>query len=540
MSSLVRRIGWLAPLLIVLATAGIIIARLTAERFDFAIANIVTLICGFVICVTVASTWLRISRASVRFKLAIIAVPFVAAAVALLFYQPIGVDSELVPRFRPRWQQSATVVISEAKPLDEKTADLEPAAVLSSSLNDYPGFLGADRRATVTHIKLADPTTWDSKSPQLLWKQAIGAGWSAFSVAGNIAVTLEQSDEAECLRAYELSTGKRLWDYQWPSRHATSLGGVGPRSTPTIAEGVVFAQGANGILVAVKLQNGEKLWEIDLLQIAGITREQAEKDVAWGRSSSPLFVAGKVVVPLGGATDAKPVSLICLEYLTGKELWRSGNSQVSYASPTLLTLLGTEQIVSVNETSVSGHRIEDGTLLWDYPWPGASNGAANVSQPVAVSDESLLLSKAYGGGAALLKLSKDSAETWKCEKIWANNAVLKTKFTNVVLHAGYAFGLSDGILECVDLATGERKWKAKRYRHGQIMLVGEYLLIVAEDGNVAIAKADPNEFKELYKFQALEGMTWNNPALARDLLLVRNGEQAACYRLPLEVPSSAP
>jgi len=342
------------------------------------------------------------------------------------------------------------------------------------------------------------------------------------------------------LRASELSTGKKICEYQWPSRHATSLGGVGPRSTPTIAEGIVFAQGATGMLVAVKLQNGEKLWEADLLQIAGITREQAEKDVAWGRSSSPLFVEGKVVVPLGGATDNKPVSLISFEALTGKEVWRSGYSQVSYASPALLKLLGTEQIVSVNETSVSGHRIEDGKLLWDYPWPGASNGAANVSQPVAVSNELLLLSKAYGGGATLLKLSKDSSEAWKCEKVCANNGVLKTKFTNVVLHAGCAFGLSDGILECVDLATGERKWKAKRYRHGQIMLVGEYLLIVAEDGNVAFAKADPNEFKEIYKFQALEGMTWNNPALAGDLLLVRNSEQAACYRLPLEVPSSVP
>jgi len=532
------KIGRLAPALMLLSVIVMVVARATASYFDFAVANIITVICGLTFYVTALMLWLRVGRASRRLKTAVVFAPLGLIFVGLCFYEPLGLDSELVPRFRYRWGSDPLVQAEK-----NKESVREPESALSPSisqgldksqgLNDYAGFLGSDRSATIKHASFSDPSSWTESTPQLLWKRKIGAGWSAFSVVGEVAVTLEQRDDYETLQAYALKTGEPLWKNEWKARHTTSLGGLGPRSTPVIANGIVYAQGANGYFIAAKLDSGEKVWDKSLLDCVGVELSQAESEVAWGRSSSPLVVENKVIIPLGGAAD-KIATLICFDAQTGEEKWRTGREQVSYASPTLMNLQQTPQIVSVNNDTVSSHRLEDGAELWRTDWPGSSSGPANVSQPVAVDDQRVLLSKAYGSGAKMLKVTGSSDGTWKVEELWKNSSVLKTKFTNVVIHEGYAYGLSDGILECVDLGDGQRKWKSKRYRHGQIMLVGQHLLIVAEDGSVAIGVANPESFEELYRFQAIEGMTWNNAALAGNLLLVRNGEQAACYRLPMQ------
>jgi len=526
------KIGWLAPSLMLLSVAVFLAARATASQFDFAVANIITLVCGLVFYMTALMLWLRVGRASRNLKMAVVLAPLGLMIVGLCFYKPLGLDSELVPRFRYRWAPDPLVQVEKNKESAGESEN-EPLPSISQGLNDYAGFLGGDRSATIKQASFSDPASWTESTPQLLWKRKIGAGWSAFSVVGEIAVTLEQREDDETLQAYALKTGEPLWKIEWESRHTTSLGGLGPRSTPVIANGIVYAQGANGYLIAAKLDRGEKVWDKSLLDCVGVELSQAEREVAWGRSSSPLVVRDKVIIPLGGAGD-KLATLICFDAQTGEEKWRTGREQVSYASPTLMTLSQTPQIVSVNNNSVSAHRLEDGTELWRTDWPGSSSGPANVSQPVAVDGQRILLSKAYGSGAKMLKVTGSSEGIWKVEELWKNSSVLKTKFTNVVIHEGYAYGLSDGILECVDLADGKRMWKSKRYRHGQIMLVGQHLLIMAEDGSVAIGIANPESFEELYRFQAIEGMTWNNPALAGNLLLVRNGEQAACYRLPMQ------
>lgn len=531
------KIGWLAPSLMLLSVIVFGAARATASHFDFAVANVITLICGLVFYITALMLWLRVGRTPRKWKTAVVLAPLGLIIVGWCFYEPLGLDSELVPRFRYRWAPDP-LDPSNKKNESARESESEPALWSSQGVNDYAGFLGSDRSATIKHANFSDPASWTESTPQLLWKRKIGAGWSAFSVVGEIAVTLEQRDDYETLQAYALKTGEPLWKNEWKARHTTSLGGLGPRSTPAIANGIVYAQGANGYFIAAKLDSGEKVWDKSLLDCAGVELSQAEREVAWGRSSSPLVVKDKVIIPLGGAAD-KVATLICFDAQTGEEKWRTGKEQVSYASPTLMTLNQTPQIVSVNNDTVSAHRLEDGTELWRIDWPGSSSGPANVSQPVAIDSQRVLLSKAYGSGAKMLKVTGSSEGMWKVEELWKNSSVLKTKFTNVVIHEGYAYGLSDGILECVDLGDGERKWKSKRYRHGQIMLVGQHLLIMAEDGSVAIGVANPESFEELFRFQAIEGMTWNNPALAGNLLLVRNGEQAACYRLPMQATTES-
>jgi len=131
-----------------------------------------------------------------------------------------------------------------------------------------------------------------------------------------------------------------------------------------------------------------------------------------------------------------------------------------------------------------------------------------------------------------LQITRDEKGGFTVNRLWKTNR-LKAKFNNLVTRNGYAYGLDDGILACLELATGEQKWKEGRYGHGQFILLRDVLLITAENGEVVLLDPVPSERRELTKFRALDGKTWNPPAMVGDLLLVRNDQEAACYRLPV-------
>jgi outer membrane protein assembly factor BamB len=259
--------------------------------------------------------------------------------------------------------------------------------------------------------------------------------------------------------------------------------------------------------------------------------------IAWGRASSPLVVDGRVIVPVGGAEPQRFHSLAAFDALSGARIWTGGNRQAAYASPSLVTLDGQEQILIVLEGAVAGHDIQTGQPLWEHPWPGGSNANANVSQAWAIDENRVFVSKGYGQGCMLFAVSANSQAAspgWATELLWANARAMKTKFSNPAIWQGHVYGLDDGLLSCVELETGKRIWKKGRFGHGQLTRVGEWLLVLAEDGELALVAASPEEYREAGRCQVLEGKTWNNPCIYGDRLLVRNGEMAACYQLALE------
>ena len=247
--------------------------------------------------------------------------------------------------------------------------------------------------------------------------------------------------------------------------------------------------GGTGILRCLNGGDGSELWSRDLLKELGITNDGS--GVAWGRSSSPLIVDEKVVVPAGGPSNGTKFSLIAYDRLTGEEIWRGGNRQVSYSSPALANIGGKQQILIVTEDALCGHDPQTGQLLWEFEWPGDSTQDANTSQPVALPNDQVFISKGYGQGSALLQIeSSDGA--WKAVEKWYKRRVMKTKFTNVVVHDGCVYGLNDTLLECVELETGDSKWK-KRYDYGQILLVGSTLLVLDENGELFAVRANPDQ-----------------------------------------------
>lgn len=437
-----------------------------------------------------------------------------------------GFSGSMIPELAPRFGEGRRG--APALALEEATVDL-----VTTTPADFPGFLGKGRDALVPGVGLA--RDWGTRPPELLWRHAVGAGWSGFAVVNGVAVTMEQWDDDEAVTAYDARTGELRWAHTSPGHFDHILGGEGPRSTPAIAGGRVYALGAFGRLSCLDGATGTTVWEKDLLAELGITREIDARNLQNGRSNSPLVVDDLVVVPGGGDPEGRMAGLIAYDARTGERVWEGPPRQISFSSPQVALLAGVRQLLIVNEDTLSGHALASGALLWEREWPGRSNNDAAVSQAVAVPPDRVFVSKGYGGGSMLLELAPKDDGTFDARAVWRSRRAMRTKFTNVVVQDGHVYGLSDGILECIDLETGERVWKDGRYGHGQILGVDRLLLVLTEEGEVVLVEATPDvPDRELGRFQALEGKTWNNLALHGDVLLVRNSEEAAAYRLPLE------
>jgi outer membrane protein assembly factor BamB len=408
--------------------------------------------------------------------------------------------------------------------------------------HDYPRFLGNGYWAEVPGVEL--DADWQAHPPEEIWRHAIGAGWSGMAIVGNYVVTQEQRGDEELVSCYRVDTGELVWAHSDetrfdPADFQGSIGGIGPRGTPTIHDGRIFTQGGTGIVNCLDARTGDVIWSHDT------HAETGADPLVWGQAGSPLVVDDLVVVNVGAPNDEAArenyhSSLGAYDLETGEVRWTAGNRQASYASPLVATLAGERQIVMVNEKYITAHRVDDGAVLWEYPWANESDSNATTTQPIPLAGDRLFMSKGYGVGSSLLKVSQNAEGKFVVEPIWDPpiKRVMKTKFANAVVRDEYVYGLDEVLLSCVDIATGDVKWKKRRspaFGHGQIMLVGDKIVVLSETGEVALVEATPEKYREVAQIQALDSgdTTWNTPAFAAPFLLVRNAHEIACYRLPL-------
>ena len=193
----------------------------------------------------------------------------------------------------------------------------------------------------------------------------------------------------------------------------------------------------------------------------------------------------------------------------------------------------------MNEDTVTGHDPTTGAERWCHPWRGDSGTDANVAQPVVIASNRVLLTKGYGRGAEVIELAKDPDGTIRTSRVWARRDVLQTKFSTAVVRDGFAYGLSGGALDCVELATGTRRWRVGRFGDGQILRVGSHVLILDDGGGLSLLRLDPEvPPAPSVKVQALSGTTWNTPAFSPPHLVVRNASEAACYELAIRPAAS--
>jgi len=382
-------------------------------------------------------------------------------------------------------------------------------------------------------IEPAVGSTWKQ-----LWRQPIGGGWSGFAAVNGYAVTLEQRGAQELVTCYRAATGELMWVDSVDARHETFLGGIGPRSTPTIYDGDVYTLGGTGKLRCLRGATGQLRWQVDLPAQFGHTSAHEMAAIAWGRASSPLVFGDSLVLPAGGSADRRK-SLVKLDRQTGSIRWEAGSYQTAYSSPVRATLDNVDQILAVLEDHVVAHSTQTGELLWEHPWPGKSNADANVSQPVVLPDNHVFLSKGYGGGCTLLRITR-SDETFYVEPLYRHRNAMRTKYTNVCWRGDHLWGLDDGILSCIEWRTGKRLWKQGRFGHGQLLRVNDFLFVLSEGGELVIVRATPDRLDVVQQFPALPGKTWNNLCVHGGLLLLRNDQEAVCYELPRALPENDP
>ena len=292
------------------------------------------------------------------------------------------------------------------------------------------------------------------------------------------------------------------------------MGGPGPRATPTWHDGRLYSMGATGELIVLDAVTGKVLWRKNILD------ENGAENITWAVSASPLIVDETVIVQPGGPNGK---SIVAYNKNTGARVWSSLNDRASYASPMLTVLNNKRQIVTITAVRAVGLDASSGKLLWEYPW--TTEYDINSAQPIITGPNRLVISSGYGHGAALLEITAAGAK-----KIWENKK-LKNKFNSSVFHNGYIYGFDDSIFTCIDAQTGETAWKAGRYGFGQVLLASGHLVITSETGEVVLLKADPTAHRELAKFQALDGRTWNVPAIAGGRLFVRNATEMAAFKI---------
>jgi outer membrane protein assembly factor BamB len=406
---------------------------------------------------------------------------------------------------------------SPAAPAAPPTTEGAASPARSGAPAEWPGFRGSRRDGIVHGVRIN--TDWAASPPREIWRRAIGPGWSSFAVRGDLVYTQEQRGDDEVVSGYRLSTGEPVWRHRDPIRFWEAEGGAGPRATPTIDNGRVYAMGATGVVNALDANTGAVIWSRN----APTDTEHAIPD--WGVASSPIVVNGLVIVSVAGR-------LAAYDAATGAQRWLGPVGGGGYSSPHLALLHGVPQVLLIRGARTISVAPADGTLLWEF-----STGQPSVAivQPAVTGDGDVLISDGdtmIGNGVRRVAVSRNGSE-WKAEERW-NSRGLKPAFNDYVVHKGHAYGFDPTILSAIDLSDGSRTWKGGRYGNGQLLLLADQdlLLVTSEEGELALVSATPDKYTELARMPALNGKTWNHPVVVGDILLVRNGEEMAAYRLP--------
>lgn len=416
-----------------------------------------------------------------------------------------------------------------ADKLQELNSATAPPAVTLPAAADWPWWRGPNHDGASTETGLCD--TWPTAGPAVLWAQATGDGYSSVVIAQARAVTMVQDGEDEAIVCWDAATGTELWRFRYPAHFRHRQFGDGPRSTPAIALDRVYAVGATGILHCLKLfpntAAGEVVWRKDLL--AEFDAPQPMQGVVF----SPLVENGLVHVMPGGAAGK---TLAALDSATGAVVWQAFADGASYSSPIATDLAGRRQVVYLLPDRLVGLTPETGRLLWEFPWSeGAAHSPSSIATPLPLhraSGDYLFVSSGYRKGCGLIKIERDGdGDRFRAGLVY-KNLNMRTVFSSCVQSGDYIYGFDDISLACLDLRTGQRQWKERGFDKGSLTLADGHLIVLGADGTLALAAADPNQYRELGRFEhSRQFSSWTVPVVAGGRLYVRDRTRLVCYDL---------
>ena len=403
------------------------------------------------------------------------------------------------------------------------TVLLAPAAWADPSKGaDWPQVRGPQQNGASAEKGLL--RAWPESGSKVLWKKAIGSGFSTVTVAGGALYTMAVEGESEMAYRLKESDGEVVWRVPLGPVFPETFGN-GPRSTPTVEGDVVYVLSATGRLHALKTHDGTRLWELDLVKELGSPTPNR------GFAQSPILDGDLLVLEAGGANGK---AIVGLDKKTGKLRWSALDGKPGYVTPLAVTIDGVRQYVFVR--TIMGDIVSllpDGKVHWQYPWkPGG------IASPLFLPPNRIFASAAEDVGAVLLEVGKGEDGTsggGAVKEVWSNR-LMKNHFSSSVVYEGHIYGFDNASLKCLVAGTGEQKWVHRGYGKGSLILADGLLYILSDQGQLILAEATPAGFQEKAKVKVMEGKTWTSPVLSHGRLYLRDEDEM----IVLDVRTAAP
>ncbi len=368
--------------------------------------------------------------------------------------------------------------------------------VLSSAATDWPNWRGPN------HDGISKETTWDPAAAgkrKITWEAEVGAGYSAVAVAcGKVYTAGNFNKDTDAISCLDAATGKLLWKHEYPEPLAPKYYSGGCSATPTVNDDKVYFASKSGKLFCLDATTGKVLWK----------KEFASKVPTWGFSSSALILGKAVIFNAGSAGMA-------FDKDTGEVLWNSADDVCGYATPVPFGYNGQSALALFAKNTLTAISPDDGKLLWSYPWQTEHD--INAADPV-ISGNQAFITSGYGRGCSLVDFSGTTPV-----KVWENKD-MRAHMSGPVLIDGFLFGFDDNRLTCLDWKTGKVKWTEKSPKKGALMAAGFNLIVLGENGRLAIVDASPDSYKEIAAAQVVDGNCWTMPVLANGRIYIRNSD----------------
>ncbi len=402
------------------------------------------------------------------------------------------------------------------RPLLHALAFLTTASCLAA---DWPQFLGPQRNCTSTETGLL--RSWDEKGPPVLWQRSVGEGYSSPVIAGDRLVLFHRAGDEEIVECLDAANGKELWKHREPTNYRDPLGkGDGPRSTPLIAGERVYTLSPGGRLLCLKLGNGDKVWQRDLLTDYNVPRSY------FGVGTSPILENGRLLVNVG----SRDAGIVAFDKDSGKEVWKATQDGASYSSPIATDIDGVRQVVFFTRQGIVSLDPANGNVRFSKRWRSRMDASVNAATPVVVGD-CLFFTACYDTGAILVRAKKDGIE-----ELWSNDRSLSCHFSTPVYHEGFLYGF-DGRQEagtefrCIEAKTGKVLWSKEGFGCGSMILAEGNLIVLSENGELVLVECKSDKYRERARAAVLTGPCRAHMALANGRLYARDNGKVVCWNL---------